>query len=75
MFLLIRLMKTPMLVLLAGMVWAAASLQAKSLDEVRAEAERGDAAAQFALGMKYINGDGIAEDDTEAVKWFQKAVA
>ena len=36
-------------------------------------AEQGDARAQFNLGLMYLNGDGVPEDDAEAVKWYRKA--
>ena len=39
----------------------------------RKDAEQGDANAQFNLGVCYANGLGVAEDATEAVKWFRKA--
>jgi hypothetical protein len=31
------------------------------------------AEAQFNLGIMYMNGQGVAQDDTEAVRWFRKA--
>ena len=36
-------------------------------------AEQGDAEAQFNLGCCYENGDGVAKDKSEAVKWYRKA--
>ena len=36
-------------------------------------AKMGIAEAQFALGLCYHNGGGVAKDDMEAVKWFRKA--
>ena len=36
-------------------------------------AERGDANAQYNLGLYYANGRGVPQDDAEAVKWFRKA--
>jgi len=39
----------------------------------RKAAEQGDAEAQFALGLCYDSGDGIAQDCAEAAKWFRKA--
>ena len=36
-------------------------------------AERGDAAAQFGLGVMYERGYGVTEDDTEAVRWYRMA--
>ncbi len=32
-------------------------------------AEQGDAAAQYNLGLMYDNGQGVARDHAEAVKW------
>ena len=46
---------------------------AKSLDETRKKAEKGDAAAQFNLGVMYQNGEGVSKDNVEAVKWYRKA--
>ena len=45
----------------------------KEFQRVKAKAEKGDASAQFDLGVMYANGDGIAKDKTEAVKWYRKA--
>src|SRR3989442_733325 len=45
----------------------------KLLAEIRAEAEKGDAAAQFNLGACYVKGEGVAKDEMEAVKWYRKA--
>ena len=36
-------------------------------------AEKGDAVAQFKLGEMYARGDGLPEDDVEAMKWWRKA--
>ena len=36
-------------------------------------AEKGDAGAQFNLGVRYANGQGVAKDEVEAVKWYRKA--
>ena len=36
-------------------------------------AERGDATAQYDLGRMYDRGEGVAEDDREAARWFRKA--
>lgn len=37
------------------------------------KAEQGDAQAQFQLGRKYSNGEGVPQNDEEAVKWYRKA--
>ena len=36
-------------------------------------AKQGEVTAQFNLGIMYDNGEGVAEDDAEAVKWYRKA--
>jgi len=36
-------------------------------------AQQGDAEAQSNLGVVYHNGEGVPQDDVEAVKWFRKA--
>ena len=36
-------------------------------------AELGNAKAQSQLGFMYASGDGIAQDNAEAVKWFRRA--
>jgi TPR repeat protein len=43
------------------------------LADLREMAQQGDAEAQFNLGKRYINGEGVAKDALEAVKWWRKA--
>jgi eukaryotic-like serine/threonine-protein kinase len=51
-----------------------ASAPLVSLSDITAAANRGDPAAQNALGVKYAGGeDGLSRDDTKAVEWYQKA--
>ncbi|MDE7214851.1 MAG: sel1 repeat family protein, partial [Clostridia bacterium] len=38
-------------------------------------AEAGDSYAQTCLGICYLEGDGVPEDEAAAVEWFKKAVA
>lgn len=38
-----------------------------------ARAERGDAEAQLHMGMRHATGDGVVQNDKEAVKWFALA--
>ena len=45
----------------------------KYFEETKAKAEKGNKIAQFFLGMMYDNGEGVLEDDKEALKWFRKA--
>ena len=46
---------------------------AKAAEIWRPLAEKGDAAAQYRLGTLYAEGKGVAQDDKEAFKWFQRA--
>jgi len=41
--------------------------------ETKAKAEKGDADAEYALGMCYMNGNGVQQDNAEATRWFEKA--
>jgi len=57
-----------------------ASMNCVSIDDFdekfalfKMEAEAGDAAAQFDLGLCYEHGSGVAVDKAEAVKWFKRA--
>ncbi len=46
---------------------------ATALMEFRVLAEQGDANAQFNLGVMYDMGQGVPQDDTEAVRWYRLA--
>ena len=48
-------------------------LTSPSLAETRTKAEQGHAVAQFNLGNMYREGDGVPQDDAEAVKRYRKA--
>ena len=39
----------------------------------RLAADQGEALAQSNLGFMYANGEGVPEDDTEAVRWYRLA--
>ena len=43
------------------------------ITELRTQAEQGDAATQYLLGWRYINGRGVEKDDVEAVRWWTQA--
>ena len=49
------------------------SAQQETVAEVRAKAEQGDTRAQITLGFMYRNGEGVPEDDAEAVRWYRLA--
>ncbi|MET3907822.1 hypothetical protein ABID59_002163 [Bradyrhizobium sp. S3.3.6] len=46
---------------------------AKALRLVRPLANDGDAAAQFNLGLMYVTGQGVQQDNAAAALWFRKA--
>ena len=50
-----------------GQVGQAAARKTESIEETRRQTELGDASAQFNLGVMYDNGEGVAENDAEAV--------
>jgi TPR repeat protein len=43
------------------------------LEDVLLCAEQGDARAQYNLGLMYAEGEGVPEDDVEAVRWYRLA--
>ena len=40
---------------------------------LRLASENGLAAGQYALGLRYLNGQGVGEDVVEAVTWLRRA--
>ena len=48
-------------------------LPVKSLTELQALADRGDPDAQWQMGVRYHSGDGVAQNDKQAMLWFQLA--
>jgi TPR repeat protein len=44
-----------------------------ALDNTQAQADQGEAEAQFSLGLKYANGEGSAQDYGRAAEWYLKA--
>ena len=54
--------------------WKSGDMNADPLfDQNKADAEKGNANAQAYLGYCYHNGQGVAKDYVEAVKWYRKA--
>ena len=45
--------------------------QPKTLQEVQKLAEAGDSDAQWQMGVRYHHGQGVPQDDAQAVRWFQ----
>lgn len=44
-----------------------------ALEELKPLADQGNAVAQSILGLMYANGQGVPQDDKEAVAWYHKA--
>ncbi len=47
--------------------------EAQDIGPLQTAAEQGDANAQFNLGLRYDDGDGVPENDREAVRWYRMA--
>ena len=60
-------------VLVSLAVGAPLQAQTPEIDELRTQAEQGDAAAQVNLGNMYANGEGVPPDDAEAMRWYRLA--
>ena len=60
-------------ILLLTVLLASNAFAAPDFDETKAAAEQGDAVAQNNLAVMYALGDGVPENDAEAVKWYRKA--
>ena len=54
-------------------VSANAEKETSKIESIQQLAQGGDADAQFALGIRYTLGEGVLQDDKEAVKWFKLA--
>jgi len=57
----------------AGWEAAQRGAYATALKEWRPLAEQGEARAQTNLGVMYRLGEGVPQDDTEAVRWYRRA--
>ena len=57
----------------SGSVVSAQGGDAATVKEWRESAERGEAWAQYNLGVSYANGEGVVQNYVEAVKWYRKA--
>ena len=45
----------------------------RKAEQLRQAADQGDAEAQYKLGVRYVEGDGVPQDHREAVKWYRLA--
>ncbi len=57
------------LILILTALLAFQSAAASEFDEMKALADKGDADAQLIVGYLYDLGEGVPENDAEAVKW------
>ena len=57
----------------AGLKAAQAGDFQTALKEWKPLADQGDAIAQYNLGLMYAYGEGVPEDDAEAVRWYRLA--
>ena len=64
----------PLLLICIACLAAPGCSQAEKVTELLIEkAQRGDAQAQNNLGLMYDEGEGVPQDNGEAVKWYRKA--
>ena len=61
------------LAVLSSPIQAQDKPSAQELADLRALAEAGDTEAQYNLGLMYVNGRSVAQDDAEAVAWYRRA--
>ncbi len=57
----------------AVMIFVVRLTNASELDSLKVAAEQGDVEAQFNLGLKYDTGEGVPENNPEAVRWYRMA--
>ena len=65
--------RTLLLVLALAVIPVGVDAQDPDLEEMRARAEQGNPIAQYNLGFRYANGDGVPQDDAEAERWYRLA--
>ena len=63
----------PLLLILCVPLMADEKADKEEFEKTKALAEKGDAKAQYNLGLMYEKGRGVEKDLKEAVKWWRKA--
>lgn len=66
-------LRTLLLIAIACVLVTATRTDADEIQDLKAKAEKGDAAAQHDLGQRYAAGNGVAKDEQAALGWFRKA--
>jgi TPR repeat protein len=68
------LLNTTLLFLLViGFSGVVSGQDVSDFEETKRLAEQGEAYAQYNLGVMYANGEGVPENDAEAVRWYRLA--
>ena len=65
--------KTLNAAILVLVLTAAVAAQSTEIEKLRLAAEQGDADDQLLLGFLYDKGEGVPEDDQEAMRWYRLA--
>ena len=60
-------------VLLLSVCLGLGTLVAQDINTLKQQAQKGDASAQFNLGVMYAEGQGVPQDYVQAVKWYRLA--
>ncbi|MEZ9519471.1 cobalamin biosynthesis protein CobT, partial [Vibrio splendidus] len=58
---------------MAGCAQNSISVLNDKIKDIKEAAEQGDVRAQTNLGIMYVNGEGVLQDDKQAVYWYRKA--
>jgi TPR repeat protein len=61
------------LFLLVSLILTVPVFAQSDFEAAKARAEAGDVQSQYELGVMYRNGEGVAQNDQEAVKWYRLA--
>jgi uncharacterized protein len=68
-----KYIRSCLFLILSGAFGAVWSQSGASIQELTRRAEAGEVAAQVELGRAYEDGNGVQQNDVEAVQWFRKA--
>ena len=66
-------MKKLLILLLVSFLWTVSCSPKPDIKKLTQQANQGNAHAQFNLGVMYANGEGVPQDDGQAVKWYRLA--
>ena len=66
-------MKKLWVLLLVSFLWTVSCSPKPDIKKLTQQANQGNAIAQFNLGLMYAKGQGVPQDDVQAVKWYRLA--